>query len=49
MKKTGIIAILLLAANLSFAQSYQELMNQAKTAEENNKLISELKNVLFDK
>ena len=42
MKKNGIIAILLLAANLSFAQSYQELMNQAKTAEENNKLITAL-------
>lgn len=42
MKKIGIITILLLATNLTFTQSYQELMNQAKTAEENNKLITAL-------
>ena len=39
MKKNGIITILLLATNLTFAQSYQELMNQAKEYEEKKEYV----------
>ncbi len=42
MKKIGIITSLLLVVTIVSAQSYQELMNQAKNAEQNNKLVTAL-------